>query len=155
MDTDITLLSLLVALFSVLLSPLVALAVSKRATTNAMRVAKKNIVAPMRQKWIDSVRDTVSELTSLVHHHFIALHDEHPEQTESLKKIHFMERRLRLLLNPNESDHKELVTRVGKLTHILEFEKSGPNQMAKMDSEIMICAQKILKSEWKRVKDED
>ncbi|MEY3775860.1 MAG: hypothetical protein RLZZ129_2640 [Verrucomicrobiota bacterium] len=155
MNAEITVLSLIVALLSVLLSPLVALAISRRANANALRVAKKNIIAPMRQRWIDSVRDTVAELTSLMHHYYVAEGDDHSDGEESLKKIHFLERRLSLLLNPQEEHHKRLVALFRQVIHSLEFQHLGEMDMARLDSEVIACTQMILKSEWQRVKDEE
>jgi hypothetical protein len=154
-NTEIAILSLIVALLSVVLSPLVSLAIARRSNAHAFRVAKKNLVSPMRQKWIDSVRDPVAELSSQLWYYYIAGADHHPKGPEIISKIHFLERRLRLLLNPAEEDHKRLSGLFQKAIASVEFKRASEQEMAKLDAEITECAQRILKTEWKRVKDED
>jgi hypothetical protein len=155
MNTEIAVLSLIVALLSVILAPLVSLAIARRSNEHAMRVARKNLVSPMRQKWIDSVRDAVAEVTSQVWYYYVAGADGHPKGVEIITKIHFLERRLRLLLNPTEEDHKKLTALLQQAIAIVEFKRPSEEEMAKLDSEITACAQKIFKSEWERVKNEN
>jgi hypothetical protein len=57
--------SLIVAAVAVFVGPLISLRVAKRQTETALAVAQKQVIAPMRQKWIDSLRDRVAEFVSV------------------------------------------------------------------------------------------
>lgn len=56
--------SLIVAAVAVFVGPLISLRVAKRQTETALAVAQKQVIAPMRQKWIDSLRDRVAKFVS-------------------------------------------------------------------------------------------
>lgn len=74
-EKAIPILSLVVAALAVFVSPLVSWLVARRQFKNTLEltqrqinsslaVANKQIIAPMRQKWINDLRDLVAELTS-------------------------------------------------------------------------------------------
>jgi len=85
-DKAIPVLSLVVAALAVFISPLVSFFISRgqiknslelnqRQTNSSLAVANKQIVAPMRQKWINDLRDLIAELASDSLHYFRSGHD--------------------------------------------------------------------------------
>jgi hypothetical protein len=66
--------SLIVAALAVFLGPLISWAIAKRHTSSfeknlllqtetSLKIANKKIIAPMRQAWINQLRDLIAELT--------------------------------------------------------------------------------------------
>ncbi len=66
MDKSIPVLSLIVAALAVFVGPLISWLVAKRQLASSLEVANKQIIAPMRQAWINDLRDLLAELTSSV-----------------------------------------------------------------------------------------
>jgi len=75
------------------------------------RIASRQIVAPMRQAWINSFREKLAEFTGSASHYWnmrqvmvgtLQLTDE-----EQIKLSH-LEYEIELFINPNESAHTEL-----------------------------------------------
>ena len=136
----------LVALAAVVIGPVVI-----------FRVAKRQIVSPIRQKWIDELRDLMSTLLSkcktvLILRKGVGLLAKDETNEVLFSEILYLEQKLALMLNPRESDHQNLFKVVGWITdevqhgvdNIIEFG-------SKLDEATCIC-QEVLKREWKRVK---
>ena len=117
---DLALLSLVVALLTVLLSPLVTLAVAKRSHANALRVTRANVRASVRQSWLENTRDTLAELLSTMHHCYVAIDDESPDQVEVLRKIGFLQEKIALLLDPKDAAHTELLAAISDAVRSLD-----------------------------------
>lgn len=139
-------LSILVALAALAISPLITFSISKR-----------QLVAPIRQKWIDELRNYISDFLSSSLH-LIAITEakgifsngEIDEDT--YKKLLLIERKITLMLNPNEHLHNELLKQLRKALDEVEH---GANDVLEFGSRIAAItevAQKILKIEWVRVK---
>jgi hypothetical protein len=116
---------------------------------------KANVVSANRQEWINSLRDTVSEYQSSVNGMTIFLSTKGEfgsnEFHERFGRLEFLRSKIRLLINPNEVDHQKLVEiisrqKAGQLTDE-EFSRILASQ-----GELTAITQKILKSEWERVK---
>jgi len=103
----IPLLSLLVALLAVFFGPLISWAISKRQISSSLEVANKQIVAPMRQAWINSLRDLLSEISSSALHYYVAGFEDRTD--EEYRKLTLLEHKITLMMNPEENDHKELL----------------------------------------------
>ncbi|WP_439605626.1 hypothetical protein [Hydrogenophaga sp.] len=116
----IPVISLGVAALAVFVGPMVSWRVAKRQSDTSLKVAYKQIVAPMRQKWIDSLRDRVAEIISTSHwfyvsgmHEVAELHEDEDwdrQQNEVDRKLIFLQNQVELMLNPKEEDHRALVT---------------------------------------------
>ena len=76
-------LSLVVAALAVFVGPIISWIIAKRHTASSvrnvslqaetsLRIANKQIVAPMRQAWINSLRDLIAELAGKCAHYWAA-----------------------------------------------------------------------------------
>jgi hypothetical protein len=158
-------LSLIIAAFAVIVGPFVSYKVAKNQQDNSIKLANKQVIAPMRQVWINNLRDEVSEFLSLSLWFYVSeMHDynvnsEIDEETErdnqsskTDRKLSFLQTKIELMLNPVEDDHKVLIRHLSKCKETAfqdkknEFEKSYKAASAK-------CSE-ILKREWERVKNE-
>lgn len=68
MNDSIPVLSLIVAALAVFVGPIISWRVAKRQIESSSAVANKQIIAPMRQAWINSLRDAMAELASRALH---------------------------------------------------------------------------------------
>ncbi len=145
MNTWISLVSAVTALVAVIVGPLIS-----------WHIAKREVVSPMRQQWINDLRAKIAEVMSTSHHFFIAWPgDESPEseqmEAETHKKMLFLYREIELMLNPKEPDHAALLEHLQKITFGVNQRETAvkyPNIMG----ETTALAQKIFKDEWTRVK---
>jgi hypothetical protein len=109
-------LSLIVAVLAVFFGPLISLWLAKRQIASSAEVANKQIIAPMRQAWINNLRDHVAELTGDALHYFTAGHDFKGYQ--NLQRLTFLESKIQLMLNPNEPDHQRLEWMIREMDEI-------------------------------------
>ena len=150
MAIDIPLISALTALVAVIVGPIVSVYVAKRQI-------KASVVSSSRQKWIDNLREQLSEIITGIR--FLGVHSSldltsETEFRERLQKLLLVETKVNLLLNPNESDHQELARNLH-----LAIEKifAGSEREKRVGVIALIDlvteqSQKILKREWQRVK---
>jgi UDP-N-acetylenolpyruvoylglucosamine reductase len=138
--------SMLVALCAVIVGPIVT-----------FKVAKRQLISPIRQKWIDELRELMSQFLSESRKIIILSEGNgllNADKTDEsvFQKLLYIEQKLGLMLNPNEDDHSDLV----KLIHVItEDVQHGGGNLIEFGSRIgeatKLC-QKVLKLEWKRVK---
>ncbi|MBI5476081.1 MAG: hypothetical protein HY964_05015 [Ignavibacteriales bacterium] len=116
-----------------------------------------------RQSWINTLRDSISEMQQLASITYVenslatdnkTKNSADPEAfSNALRKMDFLYYKIQLLLNPIEDDHNKLIDLVFKLKG--EVLKSNDEQLQKYSSlqdDITKLSQSILKREWKRVK---
>jgi len=72
---------------------------------------------------------------------------------EPLRKRLFLYREIELMLNPDEDDHKQLLSQLDKISFAIG-ELKTINEFSKAMKEATRLAQKIFKDEWTRVKEE-
>jgi len=147
----IALLSLLVALLAVFIGPLVSWLISKRQITSSLEVANKQIIAPMRQAWINSLRDLLSEISSSALHYYVTGFEERTD--DEYRKLTLLEHKIVLMMNAEENDHKELLAIIRKMISALEKGKEGDDTFVSTHTKLLGLSQKIIKREWNRVKD--
>jgi len=141
----ISLISAMTALVAVIVGPLIS-----------WRIAKREVVSPIRQQWINVLRAKLAEIMSTSHHFFVAWPEDvsaesEQMETETHKKMLFLYREIELMLNPKEHDHTKLLESLRKIT----FEVNHRETAAKYSNimgETTAIAQKIFKDEWTRVK---
>ena len=138
--------------------PLVTLSVARRQF-NA------TVLSANRQKWIETLRDMLAELISLLVTALIVRSTsktkwdkgrgpvgENAALLEKLERIVLAQSKIRLMLNPHESDHQQLYRAIDSAFKRLQSEDS-PDSETETDIEtITTLAQTILKREWQRVK---
>ena len=117
---------------------------------------KANVVSANRQTWINTLRDTVSEYQSSVSRMTVFLSMgkiNSDEFRERLDRLIFLDSKIKLLANPNEANHQNLVEIVSSLRSISEEAKDEElKRMLSLQDELTVITQKILKSEWERIK---
>ncbi len=142
-------LSMLVALCAVIIGPVVT-----------FKVAKRQIISPIRQKWIDELRELMSQFLSesrkvIVLSEGCGLLNADTTDEPTFQKLLYFEQKLGLMLNPNEGRHSDLVNLVHAITD--DVQHGGGNLIKfgkRLDDATKLC-QKILKHEWERVKSGD
>lgn len=147
-------LSLLIAALAVFFGPLISSSIATKEREASLAIAKKNIIAPIRQAWINELRLLLSKLT-----HNAALYWSEID-SEKREEIHLVIRELRSLLalyvNPNEQNHIDLVAFVGEMEAAMFGSDQGdePKRFWYSHNCVVEQSQKILKLEWERVKNE-
>lgn len=137
---------MLVALAAVIVGPFASFA-----------LARRQIISPIRQKWIDDLRDLVSTLLSKCRSSVIlnegnGVLDKIRPNEELLNEILFLEQKLELMLNPKEQDHQDLVELVTSITDDVQHGVSDVIEFGRKLNDASICCKNILKREWERVK---
>ena len=156
--TLITILSLITAMLAVFFGPLISWFIAKRRDDVSLKIAKKQVVAPIRQKWIDKLRDLIAEMLSIAHYYHIAQAGDDSDEGEQVetqvhRKMLFLHKEVKLLINPQEQEHRQLVDKLGKLAFGLN-DRENWNSFGQQITDITELAQGILKTEWTRVKEE-
>lgn len=86
--TAIPILSLVVAALAVFVGPIISRRVANRQLEANLDVANKQIIAPMRQGWINMLRDLLSEITSsALHYHVAGFEDRTDEDYQHLTHL--------------------------------------------------------------------
>lgn len=138
----IPLASLVVAALAVFVGPYVS-----------SRIARRQIVAPIRQQWIDKLRDTIAELAAKAAHYWASGYEERSDA--EYFRITELQHKLRLLVNAKEEDHALLLKRVDTMVDEIDAGNSKKDkEFWDAHEEVMLVAQQILKREWERVKNE-
>ncbi|WP_457352032.1 hypothetical protein [Roseateles sp. P5_D6] len=139
-------LSMLVALAAVVVGPIVS-----------FKLARRQLVLPIRQKWIDDLRDLMSTLLSkcraaVIMNEGNGLLDKREPDEPLLNDILFLEQKLQLMLNPREDDHQKLIEHVDKITEAVQHGASNLLEFGQRMKDASACSKSILKREWERVK---
>ena len=159
---DIPTLSLIVAALAVFVGPLISLSIAKRQIRasaqlaiaqieSAMEASTKQIVAPMRQAWINSLRDLLAELTSSALHYYVAGYEERTD--EEYRHLALLESKIQLMLNSREEDHRNLENLIRRMGAAIQHQKGEPDQFPDLLTEVRALSRAILKREWDRVKE--
>lgn len=154
----ISLVSAATALVASIVGPIVTLAVARRQF-NA------TVVSANRQKWIESLRDMLAELISLLVTALViksewqdkwdrgrAAFKADPRLMDKLERIVFTQSKITLLINPTESDHTKLIRCIDAALKRLQSEEATDEQTGADIAAITELAQSILRREWQRVK---
>lgn len=144
----ISFLAMLVSLVAVIIGPIVT-----------FKVAKRQIVSPIRQKWIDELRELISEYLSECEKILVlgedGILDKEETGEKTFTRLLYLEQKLKLMLNPNEERHIELL---GIFNEITEEIHHGVRNIIDFGGRLKGAtevSQKILKEEWVRVKSGD
>jgi hypothetical protein len=120
---------------------------------------KKDILSNNRQKWINTLRDSVSEflssheLSKLINQHDKKSNGTLPEYREEFKKWQLLYYKIQLLLNPNEEKSQKLLELMIQLGVFTDYSSNSKEaEYEKIQKEIIKVTQLILKEEWERVK---
>ena len=154
----VSLISACTALVASIVGPAIALAVARRQF-NA------NVISSNRQKWIETLRDALSELIALISGALVvkskwkenwdrgrgAMNSD-PALLKKFEHIVLAMSKVRLLINPTEPDHRRLYETIADAAERLRAEQSMDEETLRDIEVIAALAQAILKREWQRVK---
>lgn len=146
----IPVLSLIVAALAVFVGPIISYIVAKRQIASSLAVSHKQIIAPMRQVWINNLRDLLAELTSRTLHYFCAGFEE--REDSEYQQLTLLEHRIQLMLNPQEDDHRQLEQLIRKMISSLGRGKDGDDDFYASHTAVIQLSRKVLKREWNVVK---
>jgi hypothetical protein len=149
----IPILSLIIAGIAVFFGPLISIYVTRKTLRTNSKIATKNLISPIRQEWINDLRSTLIELTSKSAHYMVSGTEDRKDS--EYYRITELEHKIKLLINPLESDHILLVESISEMTTSLY--KGGMKNESffwKKHKRIITISQKILKREWERVKND-
>ncbi len=146
------------ALVASIVGPIVTLKVARRQF-NA------TVLSTNRQKWIETLRDMVAELISLLVSSLVVKSSwqskwdkgrgplrEDVALLDKLERIVLADSKIRLLLNPTRADHRELSKTIDSAIKRLKDEESLDSDTEHDIERITTLAQAVLKREWQRVK---
>ena len=161
----IPLISAATALVAVIVSPFVSWIIARRQI-NASNVSSK------RQVWIDELRKDVAEALAVISR-IQELNRPNPQlnreeqldvfdrrMEEELRATELL-MRIKLRLNPNEQDHNSLVEAFRELSNASPDPEVGETEQDRRElqeefasarDDVLTITQKILKSEWNRVR---
>jgi hypothetical protein len=164
--------SLVIAALAIVVGPFVSWRVARRQMATSLVVAQKQVIAPMRQKWIDSLRDRVAEFLSTAHWYYVAGGDQVvplPDDEEGIeehtsqqiqqvdRKMIFMLNQIDMMLNPKEADHIALMDALHRVhTGCFTLTGSGPQHVdiIELGNDVRGLCKVVLKREWDRLKNE-
>lgn len=149
MEAALAIIAAVTALGAVILGPLVSL-------WAAQKQAKVTVLSANRQAWINSLRDSVSEYFATANYIHATDWGTHPhsEHHERMARLAYLSSKIRLMVNPDEDDHKALVRALGEFALLCADATRTKDKAAwhlKHDSSMQLT-QSILKREWQRVK---
>lgn len=151
MDKLIPILSLVVAGIAVFVGPLISLRIARRQVMSSFEVANKQIIAPMRQAWINDLRDLIAELTSSALYYYVAGFEDRNDK--EYQRLTHLEHKIQLMLNPKEEDHKKLEQLIRQMIASIERGKEGGNNdFIATHPAVMEMSRQVFKREWNRVK---
>ncbi|TAN39402.1 MAG: hypothetical protein EPN25_11715 [Nitrospirae bacterium] len=119
---------------------------------SSLKAANKQIVAPMRQAWINSLRDLIAEISSSALHYYQTGYED--RQDEEYKRITELEGKISLMLNFKEDDHKKLHDLIRQMLSSLDKGKEGEKIFIETHPAVLALSRSILKREWDRVKED-
>jgi hypothetical protein len=152
MDINLAMVSAITALFAVIFGPLISIYITNKQINST-------VLSANRQAWINCLRNELAELVTIVRHvppayaansittpEAISKHGELTEKIELVK----------LLINPNEPDHQELVRLISsagvQVKDAINQKQGKAPEMEHTAERIVSQSQIILKREWIRVK---
>jgi hypothetical protein len=156
MAQAIPILSLIIAALAVFVGPMVTLKMSQRQIELSRRIAHRQIIAPMRQAWIEGLRGKLAELLSLSFRCWdraVKLGTNYEELNDpEFKRILELTEEIRLLINPVEPDHKELVNSIAQITRSILCGLDNFVEFKSATEKARTLGLAIFKTEWNRIK---
>jgi len=108
------------------------------------------MLGPMRQKWINDLRELLSEITSSCLHYYQTGYEDRTE--EEYKQITQLEHQLIFMLNPKEQEHESLIKTARKMVRGLEKGREGDEEFSSSYETLLKEGRNVLKTEWNVVK---
>jgi hypothetical protein len=116
------------------------------------RTANKQAVAPMRQAWINGLRERVAKLPSFAARIKASPANLGVPETVQFAQTHY---EILLMLNPGKPDHQALERLVEELVIFIQGDAGAKEEFWAYRLKIVDASRKIFKREWDRIKTED
>jgi hypothetical protein len=130
------------------------------ANRTARMQIRANLISANRQAWIDKLRDELAELFELLTWRFLQRpgtysgEESHKYEAEKRSRIRFLKHKIRLRLNPLETDSRSLLDLLTRLEESAARGSGGDDSdFEELLEAAVIKSQTILKAEWLRVKE--
>jgi hypothetical protein len=142
-----------IGLIAVMLAQIVAMGLT---TYSVRKQTAVSVLSANRQAWINTLRDYVAEYIAQASILFAAeaagLSDK-DEHVPRYEKLLILEAKIKLLINPNEVDHRKLVELVEAIKQLaFHATQNDIKKLWPLCSDLTAVAQGVLKREWIRVK---
>ena len=149
MENSVAILSLVVAILAVFVSPITSWLITRRQIASSLAVSSKQLVAPMRQAWINDLRDPLAELSGGASHYSGAgLED---ARDEECRRLTVLRHKIVLMLNPQEEDHQKLESLIGDM--LTDLGRGADDEYESAHEAVLDLSRRIIKREWNRVKE--
>jgi len=123
------------------------------------RISKRQVIAPMRQAWINALRDKIAEVISIAsinRKHITPMESDtqerkleaHKEDQQRYERLKLLTSSVELHINATEPDHQELVKQLISIVNDYH-DNNCTNEQLKI---LIKLTQKILSDEWKVTK---
>lgn len=145
-DTTVVVLSLVVALAAVIVGPVIQ-----------NLIARKQTLLPMRLQWIEKLRSEIADYLTTLHMVYVKTQVDEKKAREDLfgaiETLVAIRYRIELMLNPNETSHVELISKLdGVIEQLPSEEKATDANFLSVLKEVLSAAKPVLKAEWNRIK---
>ena len=116
---------------------------------NSNKIAFINSVTSSRMKWIDELRNDISEFCGLITHYRITDNIDEGTLRELYEEIDILTYRIQLKLNRSDEPDKYIIRKLDFILDNLESKTDVPDEEVE---ELIKLTQDLLKFEWERVK---
>jgi hypothetical protein len=147
MTETIALISAVTALCAVILAPLVSM-------WSADKQARVSVLSTNRQAWINALRDTIAEFSSIGW--MISLHRD-TELVVKSERLFYLEDKIHLMLNPTEAEHQQLASAITEARRaatasVDDYSDAAGDKLKRALETVRRLTQPALKQEWEKVK---
>ena len=151
-----------VAIVAIIVSPIVSLKVANSHIAASEKINRRQIIAPMRQAWLNDLRIKISELLHLLDRLYVFLHGNKELHniynklkwefvpSDADRRIELLNYEIYLLLYSDGGDHNNITELINKCKNSLYDKDLTQDGFYKTHSEILHLCAFILKSEWER-----
>lgn len=152
--------SLVVAALAVFVGPWISARATTRQVKANLLAANKQIVGPMRQAWINSLREKVAEVLSTSWWYYVSGEDPSGPDRDGLagsrveRRLRFVVQEIELMLNLLESDHVELLSALNATVDACHSNGEPRSSTAVFPDHHRTASdlcRRVLKREWNRV----
>ena len=149
----ISIISLTIAAIAIFFGPLISIIITNKTLKLNSKIASKSLISPIRQQWIDNLRNTIIELLAKSHHYCVSGTED--REDEEYYRIIELEKKIILLINSKEEDNNKLLEKISEmLDNLYKGGMKSDILFWEKHNEIIQISQSILKREWERVKND-
>lgn len=148
------------AALAVFIGPWISARATERQIRAGLLAANKQIVAPMRQAWINSLREKVADVLSTAWWYYISGEDPSGPDKDGLagsrveKRLRFVIQEIELMLNLAEPGHVELLELLNKTVDSCYGESGSVADFPDYHRDCSGTCRRVLKKEWNRVRED-